>query len=217
MTKIFKKLQLSAEQITPMSADPTNATPIKPFTQQEMTQLQKEGMWEGGYVEGMGYVSGARGEFEEHTSPSVVYPDNGTVFYPGIYVPIGNYHDYHTDFNTPDIVDGQVHLYWLDGYTGTGSCGVVPDWWKSNISAQFVLPPQFGDETMRQLDGPTYPADVFWKKITNGVYSIGIKFKYWCYDYIGGGDNNWILIDSHLGSVDIEIPYDPDLKRGHPI
>ena len=48
MTKILKKVQLSAEQSTPMSADPTKGTPIKPFTQEEMTQLQKEGMWEGG-------------------------------------------------------------------------------------------------------------------------------------------------------------------------
>ena len=220
MTKILKKVQLSTEQSTPKSADPTKGTPIKPFTQEEMTQLQKEGMWDGGYVEGMGYVVGFRGELEEHASPSIVYPDNGTVLYPGIYVPRGSYHDFHASFETSDIVDGQVHLSWLSGYTGTGSCGVVPDWWKSNISAQFVLPPHFDYENnkMTQIDGPTYPADVFWKKITSGVYSIGIKFKYYCYNYIREEeDDSWQFADCYMGSVDTEIPYDPDLKRGYPI
>ena len=56
MTKILKKVQLSTEQSTPKSADPTKGTQINPFTQEEMTTLQEEGTWNGGYVEGLGYI-----------------------------------------------------------------------------------------------------------------------------------------------------------------
>ena len=56
MTKILKKVQLSTEQNTSQSADPTKGTQTNPFTQEEMTQLQEEGIWNGGYVEGMGLV-----------------------------------------------------------------------------------------------------------------------------------------------------------------
>ena len=56
MTKILKKVQLSTEQSTPKSADPTKGTVTNPFTQVEMATLQEEGTWNGGYVEGMGYI-----------------------------------------------------------------------------------------------------------------------------------------------------------------
>lgn len=56
MTKILKKVQLSTEQSTSKSADPTKGTQTNPFTQLEMAQLQEEGTWKGGYVEGMGYI-----------------------------------------------------------------------------------------------------------------------------------------------------------------
>jgi hypothetical protein len=56
MTKILKKVQLSAEQNTPKSADYKKGTQTNPFTQVEMATLQEEGTWNGGYVEGMGYV-----------------------------------------------------------------------------------------------------------------------------------------------------------------
>lgn len=56
MTKILKKVQLSTEQSTPMSADPTKGTQTNPYTQVEMATLQEEGTWNGGYVEGMGYI-----------------------------------------------------------------------------------------------------------------------------------------------------------------
>ena len=56
MTKILKKVQLNTEQTTSQSADPTKGTQTNPYTQVEMTQLQEEGTWNGGYVEGMGYI-----------------------------------------------------------------------------------------------------------------------------------------------------------------
>jgi hypothetical protein len=56
MTKILKKVQLSTEQSTPKSADPTKGTQTNPYTQVEMATLQEEGKWNGGYVEGMGYI-----------------------------------------------------------------------------------------------------------------------------------------------------------------
>ncbi len=56
MTKILKKVQLSTEQSTPKSADPTKGTQTNPYTQVEMATLQEEGTWNGGYVEGMGYI-----------------------------------------------------------------------------------------------------------------------------------------------------------------
>jgi len=56
MNKILKKVQLSAEQSTPKSADPTKGTQTNPYTQVEMASLQEEGTWNGGYVEGMGYI-----------------------------------------------------------------------------------------------------------------------------------------------------------------
>lgn len=56
MTKILKKVQLSTEQSTSKSADPTKGTQTNPFTQVEMATLQEEGTWNGGYVERMGYV-----------------------------------------------------------------------------------------------------------------------------------------------------------------
>ena len=48
MTKILKKVQLSTEQSTPKSADPTKGTITNPFTQVEMATLQEEGKWNGG-------------------------------------------------------------------------------------------------------------------------------------------------------------------------
>ena len=56
MTKILKKVQLSSEQSTLKSADPTKGTQINPYSQEEMAQLQEEGTWNGGYVEGMGLI-----------------------------------------------------------------------------------------------------------------------------------------------------------------
>ena len=56
MTKILKKVQLSTEQSTPKSADPTKGTAENPYSQVEMATLQEEGTWNGGYVEGMGLV-----------------------------------------------------------------------------------------------------------------------------------------------------------------
>lgn len=56
MNKILKKVQLSTEQSTPMSADPTKGTAENPYSQVEMATLQEEGTWNGGYVEGMGYI-----------------------------------------------------------------------------------------------------------------------------------------------------------------
>jgi hypothetical protein len=56
MNKILKKVQLSTEQSTPKSVDPTKGTKINPYTQEEMATLQEEGTWDGGYVEGMGYI-----------------------------------------------------------------------------------------------------------------------------------------------------------------
>lgn len=57
MTKILKKVQLSAEQSTPMSADPTKGTQTNPYTELEMRMLQVNETWPGGYVEGVGYVT----------------------------------------------------------------------------------------------------------------------------------------------------------------
>lgn len=56
MNKILKKVQLSTEQSTPKSEDPTKGTQTNPYTQVEMATLQEEGTWNGGYVEGMGLV-----------------------------------------------------------------------------------------------------------------------------------------------------------------
>jgi len=57
MTKILKKVRLSAEQSTPMSADPTKGTQTNPYTELEMRMLQVNETWPGGYVEGVGYVT----------------------------------------------------------------------------------------------------------------------------------------------------------------
>ena len=56
MNKILKKVQLSTEQSTPMSADPTKGTQTNPYTEQEMRMLQANETWPGGYVEEIGYV-----------------------------------------------------------------------------------------------------------------------------------------------------------------
>lgn len=56
MTKILKKVQLSTEQSTPKSAEPTKGTQTNPYTEQEMRMLQEQSAWNGGYVEGMGYI-----------------------------------------------------------------------------------------------------------------------------------------------------------------
>ena len=56
MNKILKKVQLCTEQSTPKSEDPTKGTQTNPYTQVEMATLQEEGTWNGGYVEGMGYI-----------------------------------------------------------------------------------------------------------------------------------------------------------------
>lgn len=57
MTKILKKVQLCTEQSTLKNADPTKGTQTNPYTQKEMAILQEEGAWNGGYVEGMGYMA----------------------------------------------------------------------------------------------------------------------------------------------------------------
>ena len=45
MAKILKKVQLSTEQVTQKSADPTKGTLINPFTQAEMEQFQEMILW----------------------------------------------------------------------------------------------------------------------------------------------------------------------------
>ena len=220
MTKILKKVPLSTEQSTPKSADPTKGIQANPFTQEEMTALQEEGAWEGGYVEGLGYVAGLRGDPEQHASPSIVYPDDGTVIYPGIYVPRGSYNANHAHLDPTNHFETQVHLSWQSGYTGIGSGGIVPDWWQSNIAAAFTFLQYIDEDILYEIDGPVLP-NIFWKKISNGIYSIGIKFKYYCKKYNRntaiGDEEEWIFEDSFMGSIDTEIPYDPDLKRGYPL
>lgn len=56
MAKILKKVQLSTEQSISQSVDPTKGTQSNPYTQKEMSQLQAQEAWQGGYVEAMGMV-----------------------------------------------------------------------------------------------------------------------------------------------------------------
>ncbi len=56
MAKILKKVQLSTEQSISQSADSTKGTQSNPYTQEEMSQLQAQETWQGGYVEAMGMV-----------------------------------------------------------------------------------------------------------------------------------------------------------------
>lgn len=56
MSKILKKVQLSTGQCTQNSADPTKGTESNPYSQEEMLILLRDSTWNGGYVEGMGYV-----------------------------------------------------------------------------------------------------------------------------------------------------------------
>lgn len=222
MTKILKKVQLSAEQSTPMSADPTKGTAENPYTQEERAAFP-QGTWPGGFVQGVGFVPGTKGNPEPMTSPSISYPDDGTIIYPGIYVPAGSYTAQHFHFDNNRNFDSQLNLAWGSGYTGTSSFG-IPNWGRSNIahSIIFNLYPYNIDLCRKEVLGPINP-NVHWKKISNGVYSIALKFKYvFNLYYITNHDPNlqdsaWELFYTGEASIDTEIPYEPDLNRGYPL
>lgn len=144
MTKILKKVQLSAEQSTSMSADPTKGTQENPYSQEEFAAVP-EGTWKGGYVEGAGYVAPAtRGS----------YPDTGNVLYPGIYVDAGRF---KAVYNPGAIVT----IWWTSGYTGNANLYGDPDWFESNIYADVV--PRPSDNMV-----------VYWEKVSDGVYNAAI-------------------------------------------
>lgn len=57
MAKVIKKIYLSAESGTGVNEAVLKGTPENPYTQLEMQQLQTQGTWNGGYVEGEGYIT----------------------------------------------------------------------------------------------------------------------------------------------------------------
>ena len=57
MTKLIKKVQLGSEPKTSRHADSAKGTQTNPYTQEEMTQLLAQEAWQGGYVEGTGYIA----------------------------------------------------------------------------------------------------------------------------------------------------------------
>ena len=135
MTKILKKVQLSTEQSTLKSADPTKGTQINPFTQEEMAQLQEEGTWEGGYVEGMGLIVPMMMGSDSGSDPNLPL-DSQT----GIKVAAG--HSFYHQISLNTYLNAYLNLEWYEGYTGqsefpTGSMQPIPNWNHSqvNISA----------------------------------------------------------------------------------
>lgn len=56
MAKIIKKVRLNAPQSKSVDTDSTKGKQSDPFTKSEMETLKAEENWNGGYVEGIGYV-----------------------------------------------------------------------------------------------------------------------------------------------------------------
>ena len=75
MSKIIKKVTLNDPASTSTGTDSTKGTQTNPYTQIEMAQLQKVEIWEGGYVEGLGYiVPMVMNEFESDSYGSGINP-----------------------------------------------------------------------------------------------------------------------------------------------
>ena len=151
MAKILKKVQLSTEQSTPMSADPMKGTQENPYSQEEFAAVP-DGAWKGGYVEGAGYVAPAsRGS----------YPDTGNVLYPGIYVDAGRFQADHQPYNGVEL---EVRVWWTSGYTGNINYYSDPDWFASGIRA---------DTTPRVSNSVV----AYWEKVSDGVYRGAVALK----------------------------------------
>lgn len=134
MTKILKKVQLSTEQSTPKSADPTKGTQINPFTQEEMTALQEEGTWNGGYVEGMGLVP-MMAMYDSFSSNYPTYPlqdgflaklandtfyffgnDDSYLILPGVWFDYGPIDDMTGNYGDLEIIHNFAELMDFYGY-----------------------------------------------------------------------------------------------------
>ena len=131
MTKILKKVQLSTEQSTPKSADPTKGTQTNPYTQVEMATLQEEGTWNGGYVEGMGYI------VPMMSVNSGSGPDLPLDSQTGIKVAAGN--SYYHQISLNNYLNAYLNLEWYEGYTGqssypAGSMQPISGWVHSQVN-----------------------------------------------------------------------------------
>ena len=176
MTKILKKVQLSTEQSTPKSADPTKGTQTNPYSQEEMAQLQEEGTWEGGYVEGIGPVPMIMGGINScDGSSNRVYVHAGsnseTKDLPFDY-------DYYCTKNPRAV----VNVSWDEGYTDISGAGKYEYLVKSNVSiyasdfSEGDLPFTFDGENttviLKVIVEGNGTASGDWTKIADGQYKI---------------------------------------------
>ena len=183
MTKILKKVQLSTEQSAPNSADPTKGTQTNPYTQKEMAILQEEGAWNGGYVEGMGYlvpiksgimgsygslvpyISSGNHEFEENLE---FIHSNSCNPCPKVNFRVEWGNGYPENFDS-ELLEG-LPLSQITVYSPVYSSGVLP----------FKLS---GDNTDTRLIVDVEPVNSLvptgnWFNDFNGNYSIKGSFKY---------------------------------------
>ena len=209
MTKILKKVQLSAEQSTPMSADPTKGTQTNPYTQVEMAQLQEAGAWNGGYVEGMGYIVPM---MSMNSGSSSSGDSDNMDEYEGIHV--NNNHD-DTSHGMEDIYDWIENMFelpqnrsyrvkWTDGYTGTKDVNHIGYWEKSKITVESLSSSSIALKantnygvvdlklTLTQKIPPAtqLEPDCKWKKLSKNNYNISGTIIY-----------DWIITDSNNNAL----------------
>ena len=174
MTKILKKVQLSTEQSTLKSADPTKGTAENPYSQVEMATLQEEGTWNGGYVEGMGLVP-MMSVNSYDGSINRVYVQAGS---------ISETKDLPFDYNQycSKKPGATVNVSWDEGYTDISEAGIDEYLVKSNVTvfasdySKGELPFTFdGNNTtvvLKVLAEDRGTASGDWDKIADGQYKI---------------------------------------------
>ena len=203
MTKILKKVQLSTEQSTPNSADPTKGTQTNPYTQVEMATLQEEGTWNGGYVEGMGYIVPM---MSMNSGSSSSGDSDNMDEYEGIHV--NNNHD-DTSHGMEDIYDWIENIDYLYSVAQTKNItdakGMRQNAYSevksvaSNISANTKVKVSVEGNgvvdlklTLTQKIPPAtqLEPDCKWKKLSKNNYNISGTIKY-----------DWIITDSNNNAL----------------
>jgi hypothetical protein len=177
MTKILKKVQLSAEQSTPMSADPTKGTQTNPYTQVEMAQLQEAGAWNGGYVEGMGYIVPMMSMLDNLSVNYPTYPlqdgflaqlENDTFYFfgnddsylilPGVWFDLGPVDDINGRFGDLNDIHNFAELSDLYGHYGTTEYSDINGYIIPNHQSTYGA---WADEIYHELDNCTNYDELF--------------------------------------------------------
>lgn len=202
MTKILKKVKLNAPASTSTGIDPTKGNVKNPYTWEEFLELLSIGMWEGGYVEGRGYIPR---NVNVVGSSIMVVPASSDSFYDYPYwyfLPI-NENLHHICFDGGDEIEltdvnvqATINVYLLTvnvSVTKKGNYDI------NNLTVSLYINNNVQDDFPREIHPSTYNkyTDEFTFNLPENLHSPSISLQIGCnynHDGIPEDDIKYVTI-----------------------